>query len=419
MPYRPPAPLLNVDAGEAPDEPAALLGLADVVNVACGGHAGDEASMARTLALAPGRVAAHPSFPDREGFGRRRMALVPAALAASVAEQCAALRRVAEGLGRQVEAVKPHGALYHAADADPDLARAVVEGAVAALGPVVVVGPAGGALQAAAGGLGYWREGFADRGMGPDGRLLPRGTPGALLTDPMAAAAQARRLREGGACETVCVHGDTPGALAVARAVAGALREGEEGEPVLLAGWGLGAADARALGLDPEVADVVVTDLEAGLWLRPGARLGDVLARLGAEAPGPAREVRIAVRYDGPDLAAVAAELGLSPAGLVAAHAAADWSVGFLGFLPGFAYLDAPAEGPGAWGRSVARLPAPRARVPAGAVGLAGARSGVYPSASPGGWRLVGEAVGFAAFDPARGAALRPGDRVRFVPVDG
>jgi UPF0271 protein len=228
---------LNVDAGELPDEDPALYALADVLHIACGGHAGDEASMRRVLEACAAngtRAGAHPSYVDRDGFGRRALEVAPDVLRAQVAEQCERLLAVADAARVKVASVKPHGALYHAADRDPALARAVVGGAVEALGyDVVIVGPAGGALAEAAGeaGVGFAREGFADRGVGPDGKLLPRGQPGALVTDPAVAAARARELAFGGAIDTLCVHGDTPGAAVIARAVRAALDEAAPSSP--------------------------------------------------------------------------------------------------------------------------------------------------------------------------------------------
>jgi 5-oxoprolinase (ATP-hydrolysing) subunit A len=219
---------MNLDAGEYPDEPEALWALFEVLNIACGGHAGDAASMARVVAwcAATGTaIGAHPSYPDRAGFGRRTIAIAPDALVATLTEQCAALAEVARAQDREVAYVKPHGALYHDAAADPAIASAVVDAVLDALGDqAVVIGPPAGALRTAAGarGLGYAREGFADRRMRPDGSLVPRSEPGALITDPGVAAAQARRLGPG--VEMLCVHADTPGALAVARAVREALR---------------------------------------------------------------------------------------------------------------------------------------------------------------------------------------------------
>lgn len=216
--------LLNLDGGEHETEPPALYALADVVHVACGGHAGDAASMARVVraCLESGtRIGAHPSYVDREGFGRRARVVPADVLAAQVEDQCAALRSVAEQLGAAVTSAKPHGALYHAAHADPVVARACVEGIARALGNVVVVGLAGGALEAEARRRGhdYWREAFADRGVRADGSLIPRGEAGAVLDDPREATARARTLVESGAAETLCVHADTPAALMIARAV--------------------------------------------------------------------------------------------------------------------------------------------------------------------------------------------------------
>lgn len=218
---------MNLDAGEYPDEPEALWALFDVLNIACGGHAGDAASMERVVRWCTGSdcaIGAHPSYPDRPGFGRRSLAIEPAALAATVAEQCGALAAIARRHDRSVAYVKPHGALYHDANASPALACAVVGAAVEALGAdVVVIGPPAGALRdaAVARGLRYASEGFADRRMRENGSLVPRTEPGALLTEPTEAAAQARALAA--RVDTICVHADTPGALAIAGAVHRAL----------------------------------------------------------------------------------------------------------------------------------------------------------------------------------------------------
>ncbi|HEY1960227.1 MAG TPA: carboxyltransferase domain-containing protein [Polyangiaceae bacterium] len=134
------------------------------------------------------------------------------------------------------------------------------------------------------------------------------------------------------------------------------------------------------------------------------ANLGDVLA------PAP-REHLIEVRYDGPDLADVARAAGLDPAEVVALHSRAEYTVLFLGFLPGFAYLGGlPRE------LAMPRLATPRVRVPKNAVAIGGAYAGVYPFESPGGWRIVGSARDVDLFDAERGALLAPGDRVRFRP---
>lgn len=221
-------PLLNVDGGESDGEPSELYALADVVHIACGGHAGDDASMARVIracASAGTRVGAHPSYDDREGFGRRAREVAPDVLAASVAAQCERLRAIAAHASVQLASVKPHGALYHAAHSDDATAQACVLGAVRSLGKIAIVGPAGGALEraAVAAGAPFQREVFADRGVRPDGTLVPRGEPGALIVDPTVAAARARELADRDDVDTLCIHGDTPDALLIARAVRDAL----------------------------------------------------------------------------------------------------------------------------------------------------------------------------------------------------
>jgi UPF0271 protein len=216
---------LNVDLGEIPGEPDSLYGLAQVANIACGGHAGDEASMRRAVALCTthgAAVGAHPSYVDRVGFGRTRMDVAPDELRRQVSAQCGRLAAIARALGATVAFVKAHGALYHAAADDPATADAVVLGAREALGPrITVIGPARGAMADATtrASLVYAREGFADRATRIDGSLVPRGEPGAVITDPRSAAERARALLDAGNIDTLCVHGDTPGATAVARAV--------------------------------------------------------------------------------------------------------------------------------------------------------------------------------------------------------
>ncbi len=199
-----------------------------MVAVACGGHAGDAASMARVLrcCAADGPMAlAHPSYPDREGFGRRTVAISEMELSAAVKAQCLALVTIARDLGCAIHGMKPHGALYHDANAHFELARVVVDAARVALGDaVIVVGPPHGALRSVAHSLGleFWREGFADRRLRADGTLVPRSEPGAVITDPEQAAAQALSLAHD--VELVTSHGDTPGALAIAAAVRQAVR---------------------------------------------------------------------------------------------------------------------------------------------------------------------------------------------------
>lgn len=205
---------LNADVGEGWDD-AALMPFLSSANVAAGGHAGDDESIARTVALARGHgvaVGAHPSYPDRAGFGRAVLPLTDAELEQTLREQLDRVRRAAGALHH----VKLHGALYHQAAKSPGVARVVVR----ALAPTdVVVAPPGAVLLdvARAAGLAVALEGFADRVYEPDGSLRARSLPGALITDPDVAAEQALRLAP--AVQTLCVHSDTPGSAALAAAV--------------------------------------------------------------------------------------------------------------------------------------------------------------------------------------------------------
>jgi UPF0271 protein len=224
--------LLNLDAGEDPREPDALWSTADILCVACGGHAGDAASMARVVTFCASRkrprLGAHPSYPDREGFGRRSMVgeMAPVALARALSAQLRQLAQIAASHGVVVGWVKPHGALYHDAAGEPALAAIVVDTAITVLGPAIqIIGPPTGALREAAAqrNVMYLCEGFADRATRPDGSLVPRSEPGALITDPAVCAARARELFATGDIDTICVHGDTPSSLAIATAVRDAL----------------------------------------------------------------------------------------------------------------------------------------------------------------------------------------------------
>lgn len=424
--------LLNIDLGELPDEDERLYAFAQVANIACGGHAGDERSMCRALEACSRHgtcAGAHPSYEDRANFGRQALQVAPEVLRAQVAAQCSRLLTVASEVGVPVRYAKPHGALYHAANRDPVLARAVVQGILESLGlGTTVLGPGSGALSEAArdAGLLYAREGFADRGTLPDGSLIPRGQPGAVLSDPAVARENALRLALGGTVDTLCVHGDSPGAVDMAREVRAVLDVlslrteplGEGALRLVLPARLERRQVLESLQAQPGVVDVVVGEEHACVYFDPAAPPEDprrVLGRL-TVSPVPLEApplVTVRVRYDGPDLEAVAERVGLSVDDVALLHASREYTVRGMGFLPGFAYLGEVD------GRiAVPRLATPRPRVPALAVGLAGRRTGIYPFASPGGWNLLGTAVDFIAFEPGSGALLRLGDRVRFERVD-
>jgi len=200
---------LNADLGEGFGDDDALLEIVTSASVACGLHAGDVATMARTCEAAAARdvrVGAHVSYDDRQGFGRRVLEVPLDELDEQIRGQVSALAAFGP-----VVFVKPHGALYHRALVDRSVACVVV----AAAGSLPVVGFPGSALLEAAGSRAI-AEGFADRAYGACGELVDRSLPGALL-DGQAALDQALVLAQ--TVHTLCVHGDTPGAVALARAV--------------------------------------------------------------------------------------------------------------------------------------------------------------------------------------------------------
>jgi len=222
---------LNCDLGELDDAAleARLMEHITSANIACGGHAGDEATMERTIRLAVERgvnVGAHPGYPDRANFGRIELAMSEDEIEETVARQIARLEAVAGRLGAAIVHVKPHGALYNVAARNHAVARAI-GAAVRRWNPrALVFGLAGSAMLEVWRGMGLRvaAEGFADRCYEADGTLRSRRLPGALIADPAAAAAQAVRLAREGGIETICVHGDTPGAANILQACQRALQ---------------------------------------------------------------------------------------------------------------------------------------------------------------------------------------------------
>jgi len=235
---------LNADLGESygawrMGDDAALLDVVSSCNLACGFHAGDPLTLLQAIGLAQARgvaIGAHPSLPDLVGFGRRELKIAPAELRAITRYQVAAVQGCVRAAGAELRHVKAHGALYHMLARDAELAAAFLDGALALDATLAIVGPPQGELRAVATARGarYLVEGFADRGYRHDGGLVPRGQPGALL-HAEAALRQGLALARGEAIaaadgsmldlriDTLCVHGDGTDAVALARALRGAI----------------------------------------------------------------------------------------------------------------------------------------------------------------------------------------------------
>jgi UPF0271 protein len=212
------------------------------VNIACGGHAGDQNMMRLTIEQAQRwglSIGAHPGYPDRANFGRVELDMRPEDVVQSVYEQICALDEVARQCSAAISHVKAHGALYNQAVSNRELASAISEGAARFSRQIVLVGLAGSAMLEVFRDAGFQvaAEAFADRRYEADGTLRSRKLAGALLNDPAEAANQALRVARDGRviaadrselsiqCDTICIHGDTPGAPHIAAAVARALRE--------------------------------------------------------------------------------------------------------------------------------------------------------------------------------------------------
>jgi UPF0271 protein len=232
---------LNADVGEGMED-SGLFPFLTSASVACGMHAGDPSRMDETVALALAhgvRVGAHPGYPDREHFGRVRLEMSADTVERLVLYQVAALDGFVRSRGGTLAHVKPHGALYHAGAEFPDLARAIAEGIRRVRPSLVLVGPADSMLTEAGrdAGLPVAAEAFADRRYMPDGTLVPREEPDALLSTADESAEQALsiaregrvRARDGSMisvrADTLCLHGDTPGAPEFARRIHERFRE--------------------------------------------------------------------------------------------------------------------------------------------------------------------------------------------------
>jgi UPF0271 protein len=226
---------LNADLGEGMDDSLVVPFLSSA-NVACGLHAGDPALMDATVALLLERgvrIGAHPGYADRENFGRVDLALPEAEVRSLVLYQLGALDALVRARGGKLSHVKAHGELYNRAARDRGLARAIAQAVRSYRADLVLVGLAGSQQLEAAreAGLRATGEAFADRRYLPGGALMPRSQPGAVLHDPAEAAEQAVRIACDGEAiaadgsrvavdaQTICLHGDTPGAAEIARAV--------------------------------------------------------------------------------------------------------------------------------------------------------------------------------------------------------
>lgn len=235
---------LNADLGEGCGDDAGIMQIVSSCNIACGGHAGDEGSMRAALMLSKENsvsAGAHPSYPDRDNFGRKDLEIDPDALRASLVNQITAIKDIADDIGVSLAHIKPHGALYNFAAKNAGMAHLIAEVTETALPGAALVGPPSSELQKAADARGtrFLGEAFADRAYEGDGSLRARSKPGAVITNEVDCAAQVMQIllektvtaydgsRIPMPAKTICLHSDTPGALTTAKFIRDALKSNE------------------------------------------------------------------------------------------------------------------------------------------------------------------------------------------------
>lgn len=456
---------LNADLGEHPGDSVALASIITSANVAGGGHAGGGELLTETIAICVEhgiQIGAHPSYPDRENFGRTSLWATSdrSTLLASVIEQIQNVARAAAVHGQTLSHVKAHGALYNDAMVNADVAALVLD-AVTAAAPAgtPVFGQPGSALEHAAytANIPFIAEGFMDRAYQSDGTLVPRSQDGAVLTDVATVTDHVLRLgidqqvisRDGKTIsvdvDTICVHADTAGAAELLTSVATALTArgahiAAFSTPPVAVPYG----DRAHLVLNvPTPAAIVATVAEdfpdavvrTGLdtllitWPTPGQTPSPLVSTLTVttvianhdEVSDSGEHHTIPVIYDGEDLAELAATLGVTVDEIIAAHQATTYRVALIGFAPGFPYLVPvdPTTASAELLAKVGRRATPRTAVPAGSVALASGMSAIYPSSMPGGWNLLGRTT-TTLFDPnsASPSVLAAGDTITFTQAE-
>ena len=452
---------LNADLGELADGSldAAVMPHISSANIACGGHAGSPERMRQTVLLAKQHnvaLGAHPGYPDPENFGRKSLPFSQEELCVEIRNQILTLKKIAEEERTTLRHVKLHGALYNDLVDDYDRAFSICT-TIAEIDPYLrFIGFSNSAMLRAAedAGLVAVHEVFSDRRYRADGKLLPRSQPDAVILNEAACLDQVKNMLNVSnpalPADSVCVHGDNPSAITLVSM----LRNFLESEGFRIRPAGDHTFSFSALGensllvqLPPRISKStqrVIRALQLGIEqanITGVAELTPCYAELKIDfdpliislnalqervteisenldfidLPAP-RLIKIPVCYEppyAPDLAEVARYAGLSEEEVIHRHSQKIYTVHMLGFTPGFAYLgglDPRLATP--------RHATPRTEVPAGAVGIAGNQTGIYPCKSPGGWLIIGRTA-TPLFDPTASPPFlfEAGDEVRFIPV--
>ncbi len=457
---------LNSDIGENIGDDAALMDMVSSVNIACGAHAGDLKTMENCVKLAIEKgvaIGAHPGYPDKENFGRVYLPMEDSALHQTLKEQIKSIKEMTERLGGKLNHVKPHGALYNHGARDEQTARVIVE-VIKEIDPNLILFGLPNSMmseEAEKAGIRFSAEGFSDRAYQADGSLVSRSEPGAVIKESEAVAARALEMAaektvkaiNGNVLripiETLCLHGDTSGAVELAKAISEKLKASDIqvaplrrrpvfaplGDRSLQVSLGTGISEALVddvIGLHKVIScrkynwlvDLVPT--YTGLMINYDPQLVEYHSicemidsdsnKVISEDDLDEKIIEVPTLYGGeygPDLEKIARENNLTTKEVIMRHSQVVYRVYMMGFKPGFAYfggLDPTIDGP--------RLISPRVRIPAGSVGIADGQTGIYPQDGPGGWNLIGQ-TSLRMFDPNAESPclLRAGARVRFVSI--
>ncbi len=451
---------INCDLGEGAGNDAALMPYLSTCNIACGGHAGDAQTIDSAIQLAVEHdvlIGAHPSFPDRKNFGRQVLQMPAKDLRDAILCQLELFRDRAKVAGVAVNHVKAHGSLYGVVANQLEAATLFVDAVSSIFKGVKVFGPPQSLLSSLApkSGLVFVDEAFADRNYNADLSLVSRESNQAVLTQSLDVLmhlesmvfesrvttldGKAKLIR----AETFCIHGDNPNALPILQAIHSHPRLGHGlfeltfkpfGESAILMEWPRRIETAisddirvcqreltECVGIRDCVAgyhSLLVQYVEPIQYEQELDRLQKLVSkRARAASQADSKLWQIPVCYDakfGVDLEEIAATNQLPIPDVIQQHHASDYPVHFIGFRPGFLYL-------GGLNASIhmPRRAKPRLRVEQGMVAIGGEQTGVYPSAGPGGWNLIGKTpIRFFDAQSNTPCFAQPGDRIRFVPID-
>jgi KipI family sensor histidine kinase inhibitor len=418
--------------------------------IACGGHAGDRESIRKTIQLAQKykvKIGAHPSYPDRKNFGRKRLNISVEKLGQSIRAQLNVFFEVSNEEGADVHHLKLHGALYNDAANDDVLAKMVVN--ILRDYPGLKLYAPFGSLwsNVASEGIELVPEGFIDRSYEADLSLRNRSKENAVIKDPAAAVQQLQQMLQGTIqvnqeimelkAKTYCIHGDNPNALAILKAIQKELypRIRSFGDGAILLEWWDEISEELQLKIlnaqkfieekyTDQILEMVPAYQSLAVYLGPEVEQQKVLEELSKVHFWKLRSVKrtyttwvVPVCYEKEfaiDLAAMCAAKKMDREALIALHTSRSYPIHFMGFLPGFIYL----------GKLDERLHHPRKAdpellVPAGSVAIGGEQTGIYPQESPGGWHIIG-ATPANLFDAnsENPVAWKAGDRIRFDRID-